>query len=176
MRQKSFFSLLFLFFIMLSEKALAHCPLCTIGAAAVAGGAMWLGVSTVVVGIFIGAFAVSTGYWVSRIIKKQYFRFQKSAIIFFSFVSTIIPMMSVIKDQFSVPVWWFGSYGTLFNRIYLLNSFFVGSLVGGGIAMLTPWLSVRITAWRKGTMMPFQGVILTLSLLVVVGVIVQLLV
>mgnify|MGYP006929334256 CR=1 FL=1 len=49
----------------------AHCPLCTIGAGAAAGAAIWLGISKVVVAMFIGAFAMSMGMWFSRIIKKQ---------------------------------------------------------------------------------------------------------
>ena len=41
----------------------AHFPLCTIGAGAAAGAAVWLGVSKVVVALFIGGFAMSMGMW-----------------------------------------------------------------------------------------------------------------
>ena len=62
----------FIFLGFFSEFVSAHCPLCTAGAAIAAGGAIYLGVSVIVVGLFIGAFAVSTGWWVAKIIKKQY--------------------------------------------------------------------------------------------------------
>jgi len=38
---------------------------------------------------------------------------------------------------------------------------------------ITPWLSSRITKIRDGKMVPYQGIALTLLLLVVVGVILQ---
>ena len=75
------FSLLFAIplIILLSKNAMAHCPLCTIGAGALGAGAIWLGVSSVVVALFIGAFAMSMGMWFARIIKKQYVPFQKNS-------------------------------------------------------------------------------------------------
>ena len=97
--KKSFLWPFLLFFLAPAVKA--HCPLCTMGAAAV-GGALYLGISTIVVGFFIGAFAVSTGWWVSQIIKKQYFPCQKWLLIISSFILTIIPMMFL----FGQHRWW----------------------------------------------------------------------
>ena len=42
-------------FIFLVRNVSAHCPLCAMGAGAAAVGAVWLGISKVVVGLFIGA-------------------------------------------------------------------------------------------------------------------------
>ncbi len=153
--------------------ALAHCPLCTIGAAAAAGGAMWLGVSTIVVGLFIGAFAASTGWWMSNLVKRQFVPRQKQVIIVLSFVLTIIPMMAVIKDFIPVSILWWGDYGSFLNRTYLLNSFLLGSIGGLGIMFITPWMSATITRWRQGKMIPYQGIMLTLGLLVATGTAIQ---
>ncbi|MEK6817278.1 MAG: hypothetical protein AABX80_00600, partial [Nanoarchaeota archaeon] len=83
MKNKSFLLILFssFFLIFLSKNVMAHCPLCTIGAGALGAGAIWLGVSPVVVALFIGAFAMSMGMWFARIIKKQYIPFQKFFIV-----------------------------------------------------------------------------------------------
>ena len=161
------------FLALLIDKVQAHCPLCTMGAAAAAGGAAWLGVSKTVIGLFVGAFAVSTGWWVSRIIKKRYIPFQRAALILFSFITTIWPMMSLMDGFYPLYISLIGSYGSLLNRTYLINLFLVGSLVGGIIVSSTPWMSSKITELRKGKMMPFQGILLTLMLLVVAGVAIQ---
>ncbi len=154
----------------------AHCPLCTIGAGAAAAGAVYLGVSKVVVSLFIGAFAVSTGWWVSKIIKKKYIPYQKHLIILASFLLTIIPIMPIMETIKPFYLSLFGDYGTLFNRTYLLNMALFGSIFGGGIVYLTPLISSKISKMRGGRIIPFQGVILTLTLLIIAGGIIQLLV
>ncbi len=153
----------------------AHCPLCTVGAGAAAAGAMYLGVNTIVVGLFIGAFAISTGYWVSRIIKKQYFPYQKLAIIAASYFLTIIPIMPLIPGLTPWYVNWFGDYGTVFNRTYIFNNFLTGSILGALIVGMVPAISKKISDYRSKTI-PFQGVVLTLVSLIVMGVIIQLVV
>lgn len=47
----------------LPRATFAHCPLCTIGAGAAAVGAAWLGVSYMVIGVFLGAFGLAIGLW-----------------------------------------------------------------------------------------------------------------
>jgi|Deesub1362A_J573_1020465.scaffolds.fasta_scaffold00340_39 hypothetical protein len=165
-----------LFSLFLVKKAQAHCPLCTIGAAAAAGGAAWFGISPVVIGLFIGAFAVSMGWWISRLIKKRYVPLQRLLIISLSFATTVLPLFPVMRDVYPVYISLTGDYGSLLNRTYLLNLFLVGSIIGGVIVSLTPWLSSKITMLRKGRTFPFQGVILTMLLLVIVGATIQLVV
>lgn len=163
----------FLFSIFSVPFAAAHCPLCTAGAAVVGGGALLLGVKTIVVGVFIGAMAVSTGYWFSRLIKKRYVPLQRHGIILLSFGLTIIPLMKLFTDVFPLYVSWFGDYGTLFNSTYVLNSFMSGSVFGGITVMVAPWISNKIVNVRNGRKIPFQGVAVTLSMLVILGAIIQ---
>ncbi len=158
---------------LLSRQVLAHCPLCTIGAAAAAGGAVWLGVSKAVVGLFLGAFAASLGWWVSRLIKKKYIPFQRTLLIAFSFITTIIPLTPLFKSIYPLYISIGGDYGSLLNRTYLINPFVVTSILGALLVSMTPWMSSRITIWREGKTIPFQGVTLTLLLLVVLGVVIQ---
>ncbi len=173
MKFKIFF--LLFFSLALVKNAYAHCPLCTVGAAAAAGGAAWLGVSKIVIGIFIGAFAVSIGWWISNLIKKQYVPFQRLLIILFSFVTTVFPLLGleVMRSNYPLLVSFFGNYGSVFNRTYIINLFFIGIIIGGFIVSLTPWLSRRITIIRNGKMLPYQGILLTFALLVISSTIIE---
>jgi len=173
MKKLKQFILSFLFSIFSVPFVSAHCPLCTMGAAVVGGGAVLLGVKTIVVGVFIGAMAVSTGYWFGRLIKKRYVPLQKHGIIFLSFGLTIIPLMKIFSEVFPLYVSWFGGYGTLFNSTYVVNSFLAGSVFGGITLMISPWISNQITNIRNGNKMPYQGVAVTMLMLIVVSAIIQ---
>lgn len=152
----------------------AHCPLCTAGAAAAAGGAAWLGVSHSVIGVFIGAFAISTGWWVSRMIKKQFIPFQHWILLIVSFALTVIPILTLFADNpYPIYISWGGDYGTIFNRTYLLNLFLIGSIIGGFIVAIAPWLSERMTALRNGKMLPYQGLTITFALLFLISLVLQ---
>ncbi len=172
-------SLLFLFpllFFLTTKSAAAHCPLCTVGAAAAAGGAAYLGVDPAVIGLFVGAFAVSTGWWVSRLVKKQYLPQQKWLIILISFLLTMIPLMPIISTAYPLYIPWFGSYGSMLNRTYVINPAWITGIMGGLVVSTTPWLSKKISGLREGKVFPFQGVVLTALLLVLAGGILQLVV
>mgnify|MGYP001575149904 CR=1 FL=1 len=161
-------------FLLLMQNAYAHCPLCTAGAAVAAGGAAWLGISKAAIGIFIGAFAVSTGWWASNLLKRKYIPFQKQLLILFSFVATIIPLMPLMESIYPVYISWAGDYGSLLNRTYILNLFLAGSILGGFIVCITPWLSKKITELQNGKMLPYQGIILTFALLIILSAAIEL--
>ena len=162
--------------IFLSDTISAHCPLCTAGAAVAAGGAVWLGVHNVVVSLFIGAFAVSMGWWLSKYVKKKYIPYQKTLIIIAVFLLTVLPILPIIN--FTKPIYLFltGAYGSILNKTYMLNLSLIGSIFGGLIVSTIPAISKKITHLRKGKIIPFQGVILTLSLLIIIGVVLQLII
>ena len=161
-------------FLLFVKNTVAHCPLCTVGAAAAAGGALWLGVEKAVVGLFLGAFAASMGWWLSRLVKKQYVPFQTPGLVLLSFVLTIVPLFPVITQIYPLYISMAGEYGSWLNRTYVLNLSLFTSIMGGTIVSLTPWLSRNLSRLRRGRMVPFQGIILTLGILVVTGIILQL--
>ena len=140
----------------------AHCPLCTAGAIALGVGAYKLGISTESVGIGIGAFAVALGLWIARIIPKKFMYFQKEFIVVISFVSTIFPVMPFMKSAFPVYIWFLGDYGTTIA----VNRFLVGSIIGGILVIIAPFVSTQISRIAKDKRIPFQGMIITVLLLV----------
>ncbi len=171
------FFLMSLMFLILIPTAQAHCPLCTMGAAAAIGGAVWLGVKTQVIGLFLGAFAVSTGWWFANFLQKKYPRNfipqQKVIIILASFLLTILPLLPLINQTYPLYISWAGEYGSWLNRTYIINLSLVTSIFGGILVSFMPAFSKKITALRKGRVIPFQGVMLTLALLLLLGTIIQ---
>lgn len=157
---------------LLAKSVNAHCPLCTAGIAAVAGGATYFGVNKTVISLFVGAFAVSTGWWVARSINKEYIRFQKLWLVLGSFLLSVLPLMSLLYVLYPLQISLAGDYGSLLNRTYLLNASLVSSIVGGIIVAISPLLSSKITDFC-GSHLPFQGVGLTLLGLVIAGIFIQ---
>lgn len=147
--------------------ASAHCPLCTIGAGAVALGAVSLGLSTFSVGVFIGAFGLALGLWFGRLIaeKRYYWRYQTPAIGIISFLITVLPLEGLFYDAASIYISMTGGYGSLLNRTYYIDKFLAGSIIGAVILFISPALSRILTRMRKGRMLPYQGIVLTLVIL-----------
>jgi len=159
--------------VALSKSVAAHCPLCTAGAAAAAAGALWLGVAKPVVSLFIGAFAFALGLWIASMLKKTYVPHQALLIGIASYLVTVLPLMGL----FAYPLPWYlsltGEYGSLLNRTYVFDLSLLTSILGAVIVWIAPWLSRRLTAWR-GRTMPYQGVLITFGLLLIIGVLIQL--
>lgn len=148
------------------QLASAHCPLCTIGAGAAAGIAIWLGVSPTSVGIFIGAFAVAVGLWVARLIPKN-FKFKFTGLAILSFILTIIPIMPLVEGYYPIFINWSGPYGSIFNRTYLVNQFLIGSILGAIIMFISPKVSQQISRIKGKRLFPFQSIIITFILLII---------
>jgi len=168
---KKFF-LLSILTVFLVKFISAHCPLCTIGAGAAAAGAVWLGVSKIVVALFIGAFAMSMGMWFSRIPKKKYIPFQKTLIVLAVFLTTVLPLLPLFTAIGPLYLSFIGPYGST----YAFNYSIASSLFGGIIILASPGISKTLTKLRKGKMLPFQGIIITLLTLIITGGIIQILV
>jgi len=163
----------FVSFLFLLRGVQAHCPLCTAGAAIAAGGAVYLGIHPAAVSLFIGAFSVSTGWWMSnwRWFKKRRIPFQKSLIVIGSFVLTVLPILPVLESK-PYPLYFsfLGEYGL----IYLLNLSLIGSILGGLLVSIAPWLSRKLSSMREGgRVFPFQGVMITLGLLLIASILIQ---
>jgi len=162
--------------ILLSKTVSAHCPLCTIGAGAAAAGAVALGVSPAIVAIFIGAFAMSMAMWTSRYLKnkfehKKYILLREPLVIAAVFLSTIIPIIPMLVVIKGFNIFFFGSYGSVFNNSYMFNVSWVTSLVGALIVFVSPSINKKIKIKRKKQDIPFQGIVITLvSLLILSGI------
>ncbi len=156
--------------VSVPQAASAHCPLCTAGAGALAMAAASLGVSSVVVGILIGAFALALSLWLAGTVKKRYIPYQKQVLTAVIYLGTVVPIMPLVQAYGPLYVPFIGEYGT----IYTLNLYMVGVIIGTLIMLGAPYLSRLMTKIRGGQL-PFQGMSITIGLLVLVSVIVQVL-
>jgi len=161
-------------FVFFPSIALAHCPLCTVGAGFLAISAAYLGVSVTVVGIMIGAFAAALGLWTSKLIKKQYIPYQRQILAVIVHLTTVIPLMPLLKDYTSVNIYWFGEYGSMFNQTYLVNRYILGVILGTLAMIFSPSISKLICKLRKDKLFPYQGMAITLCLLLILSFIAQL--
>lgn len=164
-----------LFLLIFSSLASTHCPLCTAGAGAATVGAAYLGVAKPVLGLFIGALGVSMGWWFAKKIPKEYIPYQKEAVIIASFLSTIVPILPIIGKQNAFFIGLYGSYGSLLHNTYMYNMSLLTSVIGGLIVTFSPMISDRITELR-GKHIDYQGIIVTFSVLMVLGLGIQFLV
>lgn len=169
---KKLLALLAPFFLI--SKVSAHCPLCTAGAGAAAGIAAYLGIDFAVIGVLIGGFSYALGSWTSKWVREKYkelHKLQDPVIIGLTFFSIVIPGYFWMPEATPFTFWMIGEYGTTIS----LNNFLMGGLIGGLIVHFSPALSRKISEKRDETL-PFQGMTLTITLLVLAAVITQLLV
>lgn len=162
------------FNMFFSKAVFAHCPLCTIGAGAVALGATWLGVSAFSIGIFLGVFGIAVGLWIGRLIRKKYFPHQTLLIGVISFLTTIIPLKPLFYDNSPVLIALYGDYGTWLNTTYLIDKFIVGSIIGAVIILISPRVSKSLSKARNNKLIPFQGIIITFALLLFISLLYEL--
>lgn len=156
--KKIFFLFIFLFFIIGINEVNAHCPLCAGAVGAAAVGANYIGLDSSIVGLFVGAFSISTGIWFAKKIKKKYFKFQSFSLVVSSFLLTVIPSAKIVNDL---------TYISLFNNVYFLDKILIGSIIGAIITLFALYLHNKIKQVNGKVLVPYQGVFLTLILLII---------
>ena len=158
-------------FSFLPNAVQAHCPLCSAAVGAGVVVAEMYGFDTSVIGIFVGAFAISTGLWAANWLKKEYVPWQKALVVAVSFALTVVPVLALQQQQAaisSVPVMvnLAGDPGGLLHRVYWVDKLLFGSIAGGAISLFALWANSKLKSRNNGKVyVPFQGIVLTLSLL-----------
>lgn len=155
---------------LIPKIASAHCPLCTAGAGALAVLAASLGVSSIVVGVLIGAFALALSLWIASAVRKHYIPYQKHILTIVVFLGTVIPIMPLIKHYGAFYVPFIGEYGTT----YTINLYILGVIIGAFIMFIVPYVSALVSRVR-GNQIPYQGITIAISLLVIISIVIQLL-
>jgi hypothetical protein len=158
------------FFISLLAvpAAYAHCPLCTAAVGAAALSAKYYGLDVSIIGLLIGAFAVSTGLWVGLKIKK-FFRFQLAFVVLLSFLSTVIPLKFINGDLIYFPLLLLGPPGFFLNKVYWIDKLLLGSVIGAAVTLAAFFAHSYIKKSRGKVFFPFQGITITLFMLLLSG-------
>lgn len=152
------------FLLIIPQFIFAHCPLCTIGAGAAGGLAVWLGVSQGVVGIFIGAF----GFAIGLVTAKKFRKVPAYLLGLLAFVLTVLPVAGLFRDVYGLFIPFLGEYGEVIN----INQFLLGSVVGVLVLIFSPFVSKKIKKIR-GKTFQFQTMLITFGLLFLVSVIAE---
>ena len=157
-----------LFFI--PQVILAHCPLCTAGAGILAITAAYFGLSSMIIGVLIGAFALALSLWLKNWPRKQYIAHQRFLLGVLIFAGTVVPIMPLVVEYapFYIPFW--GEYG----RTFAVNLYLAGLPFGMLVVLVAPRLSQALSVFR-GKTASYQGIFITLLLLIVVSAIIQIL-
>lgn len=150
--------------VFLTAPARAHCPLCSAGAGGGAALASALGVGLAVVGVFVGAFGLATGAWMAKYVTREVIPNQENLVAVGVFLTVVLPVLPLMNETVPVYLSLAGEYGTLTNRIYFVNTYLVGAVAGAFVAYTTPQISSWVSDVR-GTTLPYQGLVLTFSLL-----------
>ncbi|MDH3379721.1 MAG: hypothetical protein OEQ39_22585, partial [Gammaproteobacteria bacterium] len=77
---------------------------------------------------------------------------------------------TALADYTSVYLPFWGEYGATF----VINLFVVGATVGGVLILLSPYLSRKLALARGGKMFPFQGMAITLVVLITAAFVIEL--
>lgn len=152
--------------------ARAHCPLCTAGAGFLAILAASLGVPSLVISTLLGGFALAFGLWLKKIIKKKYFRWQDLVVTWLVFFSTVLPLWPILKDYKALYLPFLGidKYATTIP----VDLYLVGVVLGAVILSISPYLSRGASRLFGRQIVPFQGIIITMLLLVAIPLLVDL--
>lgn len=158
--------------VAISPKiALAHCPLCVVATGGLALLAASLGLSSAVVGIVSGSFALAMGLWFARLIKRKRVIYQDWLITAFVYLTTVLPLMPLAMEYKPLFIPFVGEYGTT----YSINLFLLGSIIGGIIVLIAPALS-RMMSRITGKHINFQQLITIGVLLVLTSAVIEVLI
>lgn len=123
------------------------------------------GVGAGPIGVFVGAFAVATSLMFVRFLPE---RLRNRWVIGSAGLAlTVIPLLALVPDAYALYLP-FGRYGTT----VAINEFLVGSLLGATLLAIAPLVSARLADLRKKRF-PYQGVVLTISMLIMAATIMQ---
>lgn len=167
---------IFIFFVAplvilaaIAPSVSAHCPLCTAAVGAAAVSAKYYGLDISIIGLLIGAFAISTGLWAGLKIEKEFFKFQFPIIVLVSFLLTVFPLLYISNDTVYFPLLLVGKAGSILNKVYWVNKVLLGSIIGALVTLSAYYSHIYIKKINGKVLFPFQGVALTLAFLFASG-------
>ncbi len=149
--------------VNLSTVTSAMCPLCVAGAAIGLSVARYYGVDDLVVGLWLGALAVSTAVWINNVINKK----TKVKIVPLQgfFVITVLIAATIMPFYFAG---FFKGMPNMVDTVFGINRLVVGSLIGGIVTFAGSPVS-NVIKKKRGKVFPYQTIILTLLVLVVLS-------
>ena len=158
-----------------SAPVFAHCPLCTAATGAVVATTRVIGIDDIVVGTFIGAFTISTAFWIGNVINKRLLNRKKSAQSKgLEYVKTSMPYaLSAVFLIFTIVGFYFGGLLDPMYNYYIWGvQKLVAGMIIGTIVTIAAFDFHRLIrrANNNKNYFPMQGIILPLIALAAVDV------
>lgn len=153
-----FFSLLLVVgCLSLVKISYAICPVCVVAVGTGVGIAEEFGVDDVIVGLWVGALIVSMAWWtVNWLIKKNWCFKSCGSITFLSYYLLTL-----------VPLYYSGVIGREFNKLWGIDKFLLGVVVGSILFYFGTRYHFYLKAKNNdGVYFPFQKVIFNLAVLI----------
>ncbi len=146
---------------LISGKALAVCPVCTIAVGAGIGLSRWLGIDDTITGLWIGGLTISLTIWTINWLRKKNIKFKglDSLIVLGYYALTILPL------YFSKII------GHPYNTFWGLDKLLLGIALGSIFFFLGVWTYNLIKQKRGKAHFPFQKVVMPIFPLVILSII-----
>ena len=165
-----------IFSIITLNSVLAHCPLCTTGAAVGIGFTRTYGVDDSIVGLFIGALIASSALWFNKWFKKKIdFPLQTLLLMIISFLLITVPFYykGIIIDFAmvkSIPeVHGMTGFGVLGLANLGVDKLLFGMILGTLAIWSVFALSDRIKKINGKVLFPYQGMVFMIIALAVLS-------
>lgn len=137
--------------LILAPAALAHCPLCTVGAGAGLALSRWLGIDDSISGIWIAALLGATSLWFANSLKKKYLPYQNYFIYWFVLLTTIGSFYAFkLVDEHA-------------GLIVGVPKAIFGIASGGLVFYLVDLLNIYIRKYKGKVLFPYQGIVFSLG-------------
>ena len=139
----------------------AHCPLCTAGAAVGIGVARFYGVNDSIVGLFLGAFIVSTALWFNKwLLKKgKNFVLQEIVLVLLSFLLLAVPLYTGgVITNFAMVKSMPEYHSILGMGIYGIDALLFGMIAGSVVIWGVFGFSEHIKRKKGRVLWPYQGI------------------
>lgn len=148
--------------VLIIPSVMAHCPLCTAGAAAGIGFAKAYGVDDSISGLLIGALIASSGLWVNNILKKRKINIplQAGLLITIMFLLFAVPfyykgLITNFEMVRSMPE----HHSMLGMGIYGIDKLLFGMIVGTILLTVVFGISDHVKLKRGKRLFMFQGLV-----------------
>ena len=146
---------------IISGKALAVCPVCTIAVGAGVGLSRWLGIDDTIAGVWIGGLTISVSLWTINWLRKKNINFKGMPLL------TILGYYALLV----LPLYFSKIIGHPYNTFWGLDKLVLGIIIGSIFFLLGAW-GYNLIKQKKGkAYFPFQKVVMPILPLIALSII-----
>jgi len=148
--------LLATYYLLITTKTYAVCPVCTVAVAAGVGMSRYLGIDDTISGLWIGALLMSSSLWMANWLSRKSWRIPAKTAL------SILIMYGITLT----PLYFTEIIGHPNNRIWGMDKLFLGNFIGTTFFVISVLIDKWLRTKNEGKVfVPYQKVILPITLL-----------